>query len=209
MLRLADRNNRNAKQIALVPRVHYDLQMHDSSILCDGCGQEATAEHIARRLKRLEKMTRYRPIHVQALLVGAASPEKNDDDLYSAEHEFRGEGANVLRALGIVQSGRSVEEVLAGIQRQGILLTHVLECPVSDVAAKREAMRRRLPSILMRIRRSYKPKLVLPIGEELCEFVTQITNARLDAVIVLKLGQPLDWGDLSAELLGKEAAAPL
>src|SRR5215469_16919242 len=109
LLRLPDRSNRNAKQIALVPRVHYDLQMPSSTILCDGCGQAATADHIARRLKRLEKMTRYRPIHVQTLLVGAVSPENDGDDLYSAEGEFRGEGADFLRALGIIQGGRSVE----------------------------------------------------------------------------------------------------
>ena len=154
-------------------------------------------------------MTRYRPIHVQTLLVGAVSPENDGDDLYSAEGEFRGEGADFLRALGIIQGGRSVEEMLAGVQRQGILLAHVLECPVSDAEARREALRQRLPSVLTRIRRSYKPKRLVPMGPELCEFVTQIKNAQLDTVIVLKQGQPMQWSDLSPELLGKEAAAPL
>jgi len=51
------------------------------SLVCDGCGQSADAEHIARRLKRLENMTRYRPIHIQALLMGAASPAEDGDHL--------------------------------------------------------------------------------------------------------------------------------
>ena len=183
--------------------------MQSSTILCDGCGQAATADHIARRLKRLEKMTRYRPIHVQALLVSAVSPENDRDDLYSAEGEFLGEGADLLRALGIIQGGRSVEEILTGVQRKGILLAHVLECPVSDPTARRQALRQRLPSVLARIRRSYKPKRLVPMGPELGEFVTQIRNAQLDAVIVLKEGQPMHWSDLSSEWFGKEAAAPL
>src|ERR1041385_6434655 len=117
-----------------------------SLLLCDGCGQLATQAHIARRLKRLENMTRYRPIHVQVLLLGVAGSEQDSDDLYSTQGEFCGEGADVLRALGIEQNGRSVEEVLTKIHRQGFLLTHALECPVSGAAAKRDAMRRRLRS---------------------------------------------------------------
>jgi len=41
---------------------------------CDGCGQPASAEHIARRLQRLEWATRFRPIHIQALLLAAFRP---------------------------------------------------------------------------------------------------------------------------------------
>jgi hypothetical protein len=37
------------------------------AILCDGCGQPATPEHIAERIHRLELATRYRPIHIQVL----------------------------------------------------------------------------------------------------------------------------------------------
>src|ERR1700751_3810700 len=95
-------------------------------ILCDGCGQAASQEHIARRLKRLENMTRYRPIHVQALFLGAMRPVEDHDHLYSAIETFQGEGLEALRALGVEQAGRSVAETLAGLQRMGILLTHVL-----------------------------------------------------------------------------------
>jgi hypothetical protein len=180
-----------------------------SEIRCDGCGQIASAEHIARRLKRLENMTRYRPIHVQALFLGAMSPAEDRDHLYSAVETFHGEGTEALRALGVEQAGRSVAETLASLQRMGILLTHVLDCPVTDAAARREALQGRLPATLARIRRSYKPKRVVLVGAELSAYVTQITGADLDALVVLHNGQPFEWADVSPDLLAKEAAAPL
>jgi hypothetical protein len=177
-------------------------------ITCDGCGQAASQEHIARRLKRLENMTRYRPIHVQALFLGAISPVEDADHLYSAVEAFHGEGAEALRALGIEQAGRSVAETLAGLQRMGILLTHILECPMSDVAARREALQSRLPATLTRIRRSYKPKRLVLVGTDLADCVRQITGANLDAVVVLHNGRPYEWAGVSPDLLAKEAAAP-
>jgi hypothetical protein len=180
-----------------------------TTIICDGCGQAATQEHIARRLKRLENMTRYRPIHVQTLFLGAASPAEDHDHLYSAKEEFHGEGAEVLRALGIENAGAKVAETLAGIQRQGLLLTHVLECPLSDAAARREALQRRLPLTLTRIRRSYKPKRLVLVGRELSEFVTEITSGKLDATVVLDRGQPFEWDGFRVQMLAKEAAVPI
>jgi hypothetical protein len=167
-----------------------------ATILCDGCGQPATAEHIARRLKRLENTTRFRPIHVQTLFLGAMSPAEDGDDLYSAQGEFHGEGAEILRALGIQTAGRRVEEILAGIQRQGLLFAHLIECGVSDSAARHAAMERRLPSALARIRRSYKPKRLVLVGAELSGFVTAITSASLEAAVILDKGRPFDWTGL-------------
>ncbi len=179
-----------------------------TELTCDGCGQPASAEHIARRLKRLENMTRYRPLHIQALLLGVASPNEDRDFLYAAERDFQGEGAEALRAFGVDYEGKSVSDVLAGFQRMGLLLTHVLECPVSDAAARKEALQLRLPGVLTRIRRSYKPKRVVLVGAELSEFVAQINNAQLNALLLLENGHPYEWTGISAELLGKEAAAP-
>ena len=202
-------------EIAFAERVAYDCLVQNSSemrlseIRCDGCGQAASQEHIARRLKRLENMTRYRPIHVQALFLGATSPVDDCDHLYSAAETFHGEGAEALRALGVEQGGRSVAETLASLQRMGILLTHVLDCPVADEAARREALQARLPATLARIRRSYKPKRLVVVGAELAGCVTQITGANLDAVVVLRNGQPFEWAGVGPDLLAKEAAAPL
>src|SRR5437899_12101620 len=50
------------------------IMTNSIALPCDGCGQAATAEHIARRLQRLEWTTRYRPVHIHTLLLGAYSP---------------------------------------------------------------------------------------------------------------------------------------
>ena len=181
------------------------------TILCDGCGEAATAEHIARRLKRLENMTRYRPIHVQALFLGAASPVNAGEYLYSAQDSFAGEGADLLRGLGIEVTGRAVEGTLAEFQRRGYLLAHVLDCGESGAtgADRREALARRIPATLTRIRRSFKPKRIVLIGEELAGFVPQIIAANLDAALILQNGRPFEWSGIGSGILVKELTTSL
>src|ERR1700746_32881 len=110
--------------------------MSSEQLICDGCGQFADQGHLARRLKRLQNMTRYRPIHVQALFLSAASPAADAEHLYSAENEFRGEGLALLRALGMDPAGKSIETVLTDFQRRGFLLAHILECPDQSADAQ-------------------------------------------------------------------------
>jgi hypothetical protein len=156
-------------------------------ILCDGCGQFADQGHIARRLKRLENLTRYRPIHVQVLFLGAASPTPDADHLYSAENEFRGEGLALLLALGIDPARKSVETVLADFQRRGYLLAHVLECPNKSADAKpvQELSEKRLAATTVRIRRSLKPKKVVLLGRELDIFVDRFAKEAVGAELAL------------------------
>ena len=200
-------------QIAFGCRLHYDFRVHESSkiILCDGCGQPAQPEHIARRLKRLENTTRYRPIRVQALFLGVVSPLESGEHLYSAQGAFRGEGATLLAALGVDPAGRSVEEVLSDFQRRGYLFAHLIECgeKASDARVCREALARRIAATLTRIRRSFKPKRVVLLGQELAEFIPQFVAANLDAVLILRDGRPFEWNEIGDGLLAKELAAPL
>ena len=179
-------------------------------ILCDGCGQLAVAEHIARRLKRLENMTRYRPIHVQALFLAPSGPAVDGEYLYSAEGEFAGEGALILHALGVESSERTIDATLTEFQRRGFLLAHVLECAHQNdaPASRRDALERRLPATIARIRRSFKPKRVVLLGSELAEFIPQLT-ASLDAGLVLRDGRPFERNQIGDGLLAKELAAPL
>jgi len=97
---------------------------------CDGCGQLASAEHIASRLQRLEWATRFRPIHIQALLLAASAPEADSDFLYSPESNFMGQAGALLTALSISPAGKSSEEVLAEFQKRGLVLASLLECPL-------------------------------------------------------------------------------
>lgn len=178
-----------------------------SPILCDGCGQSASSEHSARRLKRLENMTRYRPLHVQALFLGAAIPANATDYLYSALHSFAGEGAALLRALGVEMKGRTAEATLADFQRRGYLLAYVLDCGDGQEADRREALRRRIPVTITRIRRSFKPKRIVLMGAELGEFVPEFTAANFDAALILQNGRPFHWHEISEGVLAKELAA--
>src|SRR6266705_1720713 len=100
------------------------LMSNAISVRCDGCGQIASPEHIARRLRRLEWATRYRPVHIQTLLLGAIAPVEDREFLYSPGKEFRGEAAVLLRAVGISAAGKPAEAIQAEFQRAGYFLTY-------------------------------------------------------------------------------------
>jgi len=155
-------------------------------------------------LKRLENLTRYRPIHVQALLLGAMSPPADTDYLYSAEAEFRGEGLALLQALGIEPAGRSVEAVLTDFQRRGFLLVHILECPgqAVELNTMHSLLERGLTATTVRIRRSLKPKKLALIGEAL-EAYTERLTAELPAVEIVRpeKGRSFRPNELSAGAL--------
>jgi hypothetical protein len=183
--------------------------MPEKAIVCDGCGQPADAEHIARRLKRLENMTRYRPIHVQTLFLGAASPANSGEYLYSAHGLFAGEGAALFKSLSIETAGRTVDQVLSDFQRRGYLLAHILDCgeEFGNGTVGREALARRIPATLTRIRRSFKPKRLVLLGQEWAEFIPQFMAANLDAALILRNGKPFEWNELADDELTKELAA--
>jgi len=165
-----------------------------SVLLCDGCGQTAPAEHIARRLKRLEWTTRYRPVHIQTLLLGAFSPMDERDFLYAPGGEFRGEAALLLDAVGISTAGKTAEAVHAEFQRAGFFLTHLLECPMEGggglPADAKVALKGRLAVLATRIRRSLKPRRVMAIAEELAVVVDNILALDLGCPLMLDHGKP-------------------
>src|ERR1700726_1978483 len=101
---------------------------------CEACGQLASPGHIARRLRRLEWSTRYRPVHVQALLVSAIAPVEDVEFLYAPEGEFRGEAGALLDALEISREGKSAGAVLTEFQRRGLFLIHMMEGPLEEKA---------------------------------------------------------------------------
>ncbi|HEV2101761.1 MAG TPA: hypothetical protein VGR58_03190 [Candidatus Acidoferrum sp.] len=154
---------------------------------CDGCGQLASAEHIARRLQRLEWATRFRPIHIQALLLAASAPEADADFLYSPESVFAGQAGTLLSALGIPTAGKSPEEVLADFQKRGLVFTSLLECPIepgADAAESRAILENHLPAAIARIRRSLKPKRALVIAPELKPLLPQLTESALGCPVI-------------------------
>jgi hypothetical protein len=166
---------------------------------CDGCGQLASAEHITRRLQRLEWATRFRPIHIQALLLAASAPEADSEFLYSPEAPFTGLAGDLLSALSISSAGKSKEEVLADFQKRGLFLAYLLECPIAPATEPPEAvdiLDRHLPQAVARIRRSLKPKRALVLSKNLQPFLTQLSESAL--------GCPVAYAPLAAS----ESAVP-
>ena len=164
-----------------------------SEILCDGCGQPASPEHIARRLQRLEWATRYRPIHLHTLLLGAISPLVLAEFLYSPEKSHSGEAAHLIAAAGISISGKSADAIQSEFQRRGIYLTHVLECPL-DVPSTgpdflTNAFITRLPALFTRIRRSLKPRRLALISRSLTPLIERFASAQLNCELVLDDGR--------------------
>src|SRR3981189_3337201 len=177
------------------------MTTNTSVILCDGCGQPASTEHIARRLQRLEWATRYRPVHIHTLFLGSVSPQRQEEFLYSPNGEFQGEASALLEATGVSTAGKTREAVHAEFQRAGFFLTHVLECPVENAPVPTLAlpslMEQRLAAVAVRIRRSLKPKRVVLISRALETVLEKFMALQLGCPLVLDDGKPfaLDGSD--------------
>jgi hypothetical protein len=196
--------------------------MKTSFLHCDGCGQPASPEHIAKRLKRLEWTTRYRPLHIGTLLLGAAAPSSNAEFLYAEDGAFAGRAKQLLAAAGVSSAGKSTEATLAEFQRAGFLFTYVLECPLDrsagDPAAIHALLSARLPAFAARVRRSLRPKRLVPISRLLEPLLGNLESINLGCPIVLDGNQPfaldLDIGedaegalDITVERLRQALAA--
>ena len=164
-------------------------------IVCDGCGLGTTSEHIAKRLRRLELTTRFRPIHIQTVFLSAQSPAEENAFLYGATGEFSGEAAMLLHACGIETGTRDTESVLNEFQRRGLLLTHLLECVPDGAGIQTDqaaALHKRLPATIRKIRGSLRPKRVIVLGRELTPFVGELKAERTGAEWVLDGEKPFD-----------------
>lgn len=176
--------------------------MNSMDLHCDGCGQPAFPEHIASRLRRLEWTTRFRPVHIGTLLLGAVAPQSDSEFIYSSGGAWEGEAKMLLAAAALTLEGKSGDATLTEFQRRGFLLTHVLECPLENTAGGRiqELIGNRLPAVMARIRRSLKPKRLAPISKWLEQFLPALTAGELPCAILLDGEKPfaLD-GDAASE----------
>ena len=149
---------------------------------CEACGQHASPEHIARRLRRLEWTTRYLPLHIQALLLSAVAPVDDADFLYTPDGRFHGEAGALLDSLELSREGKSADAILTEFQKRGLLFVHLLECPLESHqqdSSLQQLLERRIPANLARIRRSLKPKRVLLLSPELASVQNRVTEAEL------------------------------
>ncbi len=132
---------------------------------------------------RLEWTTRFRPVHIGTLLLGATAPQNDNEFIYSPAGAWYGEAKMLLDAAGLTLEGKSAEATLAEFQRRGFLLTHVLECPLG---------------------RSLKPKRLAPISKWLEQFLPALTYRELPCAMLLDREKPfaLD-GDAASEAAGR------
>jgi len=182
-------------------------------LVCDGCGQKASPGHMARRLQLLEWATRFRPVHIATLLLGAAAPSAEAEFFYSPEGAFAGEAVLLAGIAGLTHLDRSKEQLHIAFQRGGFFATHILECPVAEggPVAIADLVRARLPAAIVRIRRSLRPKRVALISAALEPFAQQLRLELSDSQILLNGEKAfrLDQGNPSGEalLLGQALAA--
>jgi hypothetical protein len=179
------------------------ITLNQTSLRCDGCGQLASPEHTARRLRRLEWATRYRPVHIQTLLLSAISPPEDADYLYTPGREFRGEAAFLLRAVGISSEGKTAEAVHTEFQGAGFFLTHLLECPLENEQGIVNKGRmgpdatcllgEHLPAVASRMRRSLKPRRVILVTEVPEQVVQNILALDLGCPVLLNDGRPFGF----------------
>jgi hypothetical protein len=159
------------------------------AIFCDGCGQAASPEHLAARFRRLEWATRYRPIHVNTLVLGAVAPADDAEFVYSDAAPFRGEAGRLLRVAGIETKGKSADELHQEFQRAGFFVAHVLDCPVDTAAAPeanlQDLLTKRLAATVTRIRRSIKPRRLVLLGPALDGFVANLQREELGCSLIL------------------------
>ena len=159
----------------------------DLGLVCDGCGQAASPEHLARRFQLLEWATRYRPVRIATLLLGAAAPLTGAEFFYSPEGAFSGEAARLAEIARLTELGRPKEQLHAAFQRAGFFATHVLECPTDATASESvsELVKKRLPGAITRIRRSLRPKRVVLISAALEPFAAQLRSELPDSQLIL------------------------
>ena len=181
------------------------------AILCDGCGQPATPEHIAERIRRLELATRYRPIHIQVLFLADAPPPGIENDFYNTAAT---DGSGILigenlaerffKALDIPSGPGNREDCLAEFQRRGYFLAFSVEC-ASDAAGL--LVKRLGPAVVKRIQLSYKPRFIVLLSSNTQPMIRVLQEAGLGKRLILRNGSAVNWplaSDSSA--LAKESA---
>jgi hypothetical protein len=182
--------------------------------VCDGCGAVAGDKHIRERIERLEWATRFRPVHIQVLLVDAAPPPRIEDYFYRAANDrevrsvkCRGYFDRLMKAAGTTTGpGVPEEAALGDFQRRGLFLTYVVECPVDAPDDLSNSVIRLFPTLLKRIQLSYRPKAVALLSDPSRELIQDFRAAGWGGCLVLDEGVPFlnEMSECSASQAGEQ-----
>jgi hypothetical protein len=168
--------------------------------ICDGCGAEVNEAHIRQRIERLELATRFRPIHIQVLLLDVAPPAKLEDYFYrvAADSTERSVASRMFfdelaKCIGHPRGPLTQEEsVLAEFQKRGLFLAYAVECPVESLKELTQQIQRLASTVVLRVNSSYKPKFVAPISHSLQDLVSLLQSRGWSDKLILANGKPFD-----------------
>ncbi len=183
-------------------------------IVCDGCGAYADDRHIRERIQRLELASRFRPIHIQVLLLDAAPPARREDYFYPAAKDRTIRSAESLNYFDEITgcsgklSGSEIQEdsALESLQRRGLFLAHAFECQIQETLELASAVKLRTPTLLKRLQASYRPKFVALLSESLEVLIPVLQNAGWGDRLILDQGRPFSsplLGDLAGSGFGR------
>ena len=182
----------------------------NGQIRCDGCGALATDDHLRLRVARLEFATRFRPIHIDALILIPSPPPRLEDYFYrpaesSADRSPESQvfSRALLPAAGVnLSPSRDEKTLLEEFQRTGCFLAAWSECPPDHAQCPSDDTLRSLTaSVVRRVKFSYRPKRIVPISRRLSPHLSMFRESALGEGLVLKGGEPLelpDFGDPAA-----------
>ncbi len=176
--------------------------------VCDGCGIPADDAHIRRRIQRLELATRFRPIHIQVLLIDAAPPSRTEDYFYNpcVNREGRSKTSRhyfdeIVKCSGFAPDSEIAEEsALAEFQHRGFYLAHAVECPIEPPDALAASIERAGPVLIRRIEKSYKPKYVALLSASLIKVIPLFEQTELRERLLLNHGEPFSSPIRSSEV---------
>ena len=176
---------------------------NSTTILCDGCGLPASPQHIAERVKRLERSTRFRPIHIDVLFVSMDPSARAEDDFYGPPEslELFDSLLNGVDIRESVQSNptESGAARLLEFQKRGYYLSFLSECAltqhdsgarVGGKAADLQHISRLAPALIRRIRFNYRPKHVALLGENLSPLIEILSKSEIAPLLLLDAGRP-------------------
>jgi hypothetical protein len=167
--------------------------------VCDGCGLQVDDAHIRRRIERLELATRFRPIHIQVLLIDIAPPIRVEDCFYRAASnrderslESRNYFDEIVKCASFTAGPEITEEAaLAEFQHRGFYLAHAVECPVEAADSLADALERVRQVVIKRIQKSYKPKYIAPISDYFTKLIPLFEQNGWGDKLLLNHGGPL------------------
>jgi hypothetical protein len=166
--------------------------------ICDGCGAPADESHIRQRIEHLELATRFRPIHIQVLLLDVAPAAHAEDYFYraAADRSVRSVTGRMffdemVGSAGMAHAPNVDEQAaLVEFQRRGFFLAHAVECPIEGYLELGEAVRRLAATVVRRIEISYKPKRVALLSHLSRELIPLLQAAGWGDRLILDNGEP-------------------